>query len=343
MMGGMKKTSRWRSPHDAPSLSQNKKQTALLWALILSALALLGQAVGFFMSGSLALLGDTMHVFTDLLSLGMAFAAVHLTRSEPTEVRSFGWYRVEVLASFLNGLLLLAVAVGIVMEAIARLREPQAVGIGPLLITAVWGLSLNLLSAYLLFKSDVPHTHAHSHEGEHVHGHSCGHSHAPVAEQAHPHDRNLRSAMLHVMSDALGSCAVIVGGLLILWTKATWIDPAIGLGLAALVSYWSIHVIRDSIHVLLESTPKHIEVKKMIADIKACDAQVLAVSDLHVWEITSRMYAMTADIIVSEMSLAQADQLRRKLSRLLEERYGIAHPTLSMQLKRPTEMTFFSV
>lgn len=321
----MEKTSNWRSPHDAPSHGQTKKQNALLWALILSALALVGQIVGFFMSGSLALLGDTMHVFTDMLSLGMAFAAVYLTKSEPTEIRSFGWYRVEVLASFLNGVLLLFVAVGIVVEAIGRLREPQDIGIAPLLITAVWGLLLNLLSAYLLYKSDVPHSHDHA---DHHHGHSHDHGHK------HQHDRNLRSAMLHVMSDALGSCAVIVGGILIMTTGLRWIDPVIGLGLAALVSFWSIQVIRDSVHVLLESTPKHINTKEVIEKIKAHDSRVFAVSDLHVWEITSRMYAMTADIIVGEMSLVEADDLRLKICELLESTYGIAHPTLSMQVKR---------
>lgn len=330
-------TTKWRSPHDKSS--SGSKESAIKFALLLSLLAFFIQLIGFYLSASLSLLSDTLHVFTDLLSLGLAFGAVKLSEREPSEVLSFGWYRMEVLASFVNGLLLLGVGIYIAVEAIERLMHPKDIISIPLLISAVVGLLLNLLSAWLLSKAD--HSHDHHHHGHHHHGHhhehhisegkTCGHgSHGHSHE--HHRDRNLHSATLHVLSDALGSCAVIVGAILYQWLGWQWLDPVIGLILMALVSFWSVRVIKDSAHVLLESTPKHINVKNLIRDLKECDEKIVAIEDLHVWEITSRMYALTVNIIVKEITIQDAEHIRKKMSELVVSRYGVAHPTFSIQL-----------
>lgn len=337
---------RWRSPHDTHSHGQDQKERALLIALVLSGLAFVGQMLGFYWSDSLALLSDTMHIFTDLLSLGMAWFAVRLTRSVPSEARSFGLYRLEVLASFLNGALLLLVAIGIAFEAVERILHPQSISTLPLLVSAVLGLILNLLAAWVLHGAGAGHAHGHEHGDsscghDHAHEHSHEHAHKFVQpavakkrdEHVHADDRNLRSALLHVVSDALGSCAVIVGALLIMLTGKTWIDPIVSIGLALLVSYWSINIVYDTIHVLLESTPRHIDTKQLTQKICGLDANILALADLHVWEITSHMYALSAQVIVNDMSLREADQIRAKISAFVESEYGIAHPTLSMQPK----------
>ena len=311
----------WRSPHEDLSAIQKPKKQALLLALRFTIFAFFLQTIGVFFTNSLALLGDTVHIFTDAFSLGLSLSAVLLSQQAPDEKRSFGFFRLEVLASFLNGLLLFAVATGIIFEALKRFTEPKEILPLPLLIISSIGLLLNLLSAWYLHQA--------SKEGLEYHHHGHGHSHEHIANL--PSDRNLRGPILHILSDALGSVAVIVGAIFVLRTGHFWIDSAIGIVLAALIYYWSFYQLRDSLHVLLEGTPRHISVERLEQEILATDMRIKKIDDLHVWEITSRMYTMTMYLHVEEMSLETADLLRGRIEKLLLEKFGISHCTIGVK------------
>lgn len=317
----------WRSPHDSHHHSQSGKRNALVGAICLSLFAFLLQIVGAWYTSSLALLGDSAHLMTDLFSLIMSLVAVVLASRPTSLARSFGLYRLEVLASFMNGLLLLVVSLALAFEGVSRLWHPEEVKVPALVVVAVIGLLFNLASAFLLMRAtkdgaDVHHHHSHSH------GHGCEHGHSH--EHLHS-DRNIQSALLHVWSDALGSVAVIAGAVLIHFTNLFWIDAAVGIVLALWIFRWAWRVIGESGHVLLESTPKHVETEKLVQKLRALDQRVEKVEDLHVWELTSRMYAATAEIRVHSMDLEQAETLRKSMSDLLHREFGIAHVVLAIR------------
>lgn len=332
----------WRSPHDI-QVSHMGKKTALQGAIALSLVALVMQIVGAWYTASIALLGDSAHLFTDLLSLCMSLSALILAARPTSDSRtSFGLYRLEVLASFVNGLLLLAVSLSLAYEGISRLWNPEPVKSLPLLLVASIGLLFNLVSAALLYraakndKTFEPVTCAHGHDHGHVHvatphqhSHDHGHDHG---ESAHS-DRNLQSALLHVWSDALGSMAVIAGAIAMHLTGYFWIDACVGLVLALWILRWASKVIVDAGHVLLESTPRHVETDKLVLQLRALDQKVENVDDLHVWELTSRMYAATAEIRVGPMSLEQSEDLRQKMHDLMRDKFGIAHVVLAIRPK----------
>jgi cation diffusion facilitator family transporter len=323
-----------RSPHDETDLTHiDRKKNALRIAIGLSLLGFIGQLVGSYYTGSLALLGDTAHLFTDLFSLVVSLVAIILALRPATQVRSFGLYRLEVLAAFLNGVLLVLVALGLIYEAIERLRDPSPVLALPLVGIAFIGMLVNLASAWVLSRAMVPHTHlGHDHDHDHGHDHHHDHSHDHAHSHDHGHnDRNLQGAMMHVLSDALGSFAVVVGAIVTYFTEWLWVDPILAIILSAVILRWSVRLLLDSGHVLLEGTPRHIQVENIIVELKGVDRRVTEVEDLHVWEITSRMYAATAEVRVGEISLKDAEELRLRLGNLLRDKFGIAHSVLALK------------
>jgi cobalt-zinc-cadmium efflux system protein len=332
-----------RSPHEETDLVHvDRKKNALRIAIALSLLGFVGQLLGSYYTGSLALLGDTAHLFTDLFSLVVSLVAITLALRPATQIRSFGLYRLEVLAAFLNGILLVLVGLGLIYEAIERLQSPSPVLALPLIWIAAAGMLVNLVSAWVLSRAMVAHTHlGHDHEHDHAHEHSHDHDHEHEHDHEHDHehgsghdhghDRNLQGAMMHVLSDALGSFAVVVGAIITYFTNWLWVDPILAIVLSLVILRWSVRLLLDSGHVLLEGTPRHIQVEKIIAELKRADARVKDVDDLHVWEITSRMYAATAEVTVGELSLKDADELRLLLGDILREKFGIAHAVLALK------------
>lgn len=321
-----------RSPHDQTNPAEaSRKKNALHWAIALGLVAFVGQVIGAYFTGSLSLLGDTAHVFTDIFSLVVSLAAITLAARPLTEHRSFGLYRLEVLATFLNGILLVIVSVGLIWESIERLQSPRPILALPLVAVAFGGMLVNLVSALLLaraMKGQGGHAHSHSHG--HDHGHDHDHEHGPDAAPAQ-HDRNLHGALLHVMSDALGSLAVVVGGVVTYFTDWLWVDPALAIALALVILRWSSRLLYDAGHVLLEGTPRHLRVETIETSLRGLDGRITQVEDLHVWEITSRMYAATAEVRVQAATLQEADDLRKKMHSLLKEKFGIAHVVLALR------------
>lgn len=333
----------WRSPHDAvlPESYRNKRN-ALLFAIFFSALGFALQVFGGIFTGSLALVGDTAHLFLDLVSLIVSLASAYFATLPLSKRFSFGFYRLEIMATFVNGVLLLVAVVWIAYEATVRLFHPQPIDAFSLTWIASLGLVLNLLSAFILAKSlkgEAPpcahggHEDAHHHTSHqepshrHSHSHDHGHDHLSPSPADHDHhsDMNMKSALAHLWSDAINSVAVIVGGVLVYFTKSYWIDSAIAFVAATLILFWSLRLIVKSAAVLLEGTPLHLDLQEISESISKMDPKVGEVEDIHIWSITSRMYLATLSLTYNTQSFIEAEKFRRRIEQSLMEKYGVAH------------------
>ena len=284
----------------APSTSDPATWRALVWALVLTGGFGVVEAVGGWLAGSLALLSDAGHMFTDTASLGLALLAHWVARRPPSSKATYGYARAEVLAAFVNALALLALVVFIVIEAVRRLLVPQAVSGGMVLGIASVGLLVNLVAAWLLSRA----------------GNSL----------------NTRSALLHVLSDMLGSVAAIVAGGVIVATGWTPIDPILSLCVSLLIvrSTWSL--LAQSTGVLMEGVPAHLDYE-LVGRALLRVPGVAAVHDLHVWQMTSDRAALSAHLLIGEPM--QWPQTLSAAQALLADEFHIDHVTLQPTWHQP--------
>ncbi|MDQ1094053.1 cobalt-zinc-cadmium efflux system protein [Xanthomonas sacchari] len=274
-----------------------RHEQPLWWALGLTALFLVVEVAGAFVTNSLALLSDAAHMATDTLALMIALIAVRLSRRPPDAKRSYGYARLEALGALVNGALLFVVAGYILWEAVQRFRQPQEIATVGMLGIAAFGLLINLISMRLLKAGS----------GESL---------------------NMKGAYLEVWSDMLGSVAVIVGALAIRLTGWKLIDPilAVLIGLWVLPRTWVL--LREAVNVLLEGVPKGVDLDAVQGYLQAAPG-VASVHDLHVWALASSTPALTAHVVVVDGG--DADALRAVLCDGLHGRFGIDHITLQME------------
>lgn len=259
------------------------------------------EAVAGVWSGSLALLSDAGHMLTDSMALGLAALAAWLARKPPSSRHTYGLVRLEILAALVNSLIMLALIAYIVTEAIQRLAHPQPVMGGAVMAVAAIGLGVNLVVAWML------------HRG----GHSL----------------NIRAAFLHVLGDMLGSVAALVSGAVIWATGYTPIDPILSLAVAALILVSAWRLLWESLYVLLESVPAHIDIETVAQDMADIPG-VQVVHDLHIWTLSSGQTALSAHLELS--SFDDWDRILRATRHRLDERHGIRHVTLQPELKGKT-------
>ena len=240
-------------------------------------------------------------MLSDNLALGLALVATWLAGRPSTPERSFGYQRAEVLAALVNGLVLVGLAIWIFVEAWGRISDPPEVLGGWMLAVAVVGLTTNLVAAVILART------AHS-------------------------SLNMQAALRHVIADALGSAGVVVAALVILTTGWHYADPLVGAIIAVLVLASSWTVLRDSVHILLEGTPRGIDAGARGRPHPPIEG-VVVVHDLHVWTITSGFVALSAHVLVEPGDDCHAR--RRELERVLAEEYGIEHTTLQVDHAGP--------
>jgi len=284
--------------HQAPNRHESARRMG--WVLGLTAAVMVAEAVGGWASHSLALLADAGHMLADVAALGLAVVGARLAQRPATAERTFGLLRLEIFAAFVNGAVLLAIAVGIGVEAFRRFAAPPEIQVGILIGIASLGLAANLVSARIL------------HHG-------------------HDHSLNQRGAYLHVLSDVLGSVGAIVAGLVVLATGWTLADPLISVGIGLLIVGSSLRLVKESVDVLLEATPSHISLSH-VHDQIASVSGVTSVHDLHVWTVTSGVVAMSGHLVVRN----PADN-QRVLEEVQErmEKLKIRHVTVQME-KDPT-------
>ncbi|MCJ1703211.1 MULTISPECIES: cation diffusion facilitator family transporter [unclassified Rathayibacter] len=280
----------------AGSAAARHRRPLVIAFVLTAAFAVVEFVVGL-TTGSLALISDAAHMGTDVIALGMSIAAISLAARPAAKARTYGSYRLEVLAALANGVLLFGVAGFVIVEAVRRFAEPPAVPGAPLLITAVIGLAVNLVSLRLL---------------------SAG------AKES----ITLRGASLEVLGDALGSIGVILAAIVLLTTGWAWADPIVGvlIGLLILPRTWSLT--RQALGILMESAPAHVDLAAVERDVRAVPG-VLALHDLHVWTITSGMESATGHIVVA----ADADY-REALAgvlAVLHDDHGIDHATIQCE------------
>ncbi len=274
-----------------------RHEKPLWWALGLTGGFLIAEVIGAFLTNSLALLSDAAHMGTDTVALMIALTAVRLSRKPPDARRSFGYARMEALGAMANGLMLFVVAGYILYEAIGRFSQPPEIATTGMLIIAALGLAVNLIAMRLLRAGS----------GESL---------------------NMKGAYLEVWSDMLGSVAVILGAIAIRFTGWAWIDPALAvlIGLWVLPRTWTL--LREAGNVLMEGVPKGVDLNAVRA-LLTSSAGVAGVHDLHIWSLGSSTPALTAHLVVTPGT--DGDALRRELTTLLDERYGIEHCTLQIE------------
>ncbi len=250
-------------------------------------------------SQSLALIGDGIHNFTDTLALLLAFAAVRLERRPATAEKSYGYHRAGVLAAFINAAALAALTIYLFWEAIARLRAPQPVDSRAMLATAIAALMLN--SAITL-----------------------------SLREAGRHDLNIRSAVLHMLGDAVSSAGIIAAALLIRTTGATYWDAVVSLGIGVLILWSSWGVLREAINLLLEGTPSGIDPDAVTRAIAAIDG-VQGVHHLHIWAIGPSRPALSCHLMVGDVPVKSTGNLLSQVNTLLHDDFGIEHTTVQFE------------
>jgi cobalt-zinc-cadmium efflux system protein len=273
-------------------------RNALKPALIVTAAFLVAEFIGALYTNSLTLLADSGHMLTDVAALSLSLAATWFATRRATPQKTFGFYRVEILATLLNGVFLVLIALYIFYEAWDRFRDPPPVRAGWMLVVASGGLLANLISAWLLF-------------GE------------------HKHNLNVRGAFFHVVGDAIGSVGAIVASLAILFGGYYAADPAISVivGLLILSSSWIL--IRDAVDILLEGTPSHVNIVSMQSDLRKIEG-VESVHDLHVWTLTSGVLAMSCHVVLSDPLLSR-NRVLANIKELSRDRFRIDHITVQLE------------
>ncbi len=255
------------------------------------------EAAGGWLTNSLALIADAGHMLTDVAALSLTLSAIWFGSRPATARKTFGYYRLEILAAFVNGIALVLLSIWVIYEAIQRWQSPPEINGSRLTLIAAGGLLVNIVAAKLL------------HSG-------------------HKYDLNMRGAWLHVMGDLLGSAMAIVAGILIAGFGWLWADPVCSVLISLIIIFGSWRLIMDSVNVLLEGTPAHIDLAAVESTIRETSG-VAGVHDLHVWTISSGKEALSAHISHDE-SVAHSDLLVKVRERLLE-RFGIDHLTIQME------------
>lgn len=248
---------------------------------------------------SLALIGDAIHNFTDSLALLLALVALRLERRPATAAKSYGYHRAGVLAAFINAGTLLALTIYIFWEAIARLGTPQSVDSGAMLFTAIAALVLN--TAITLWLRE---------EGR--------------------HDINIRSAVLHMLGDAVSSAGIIAAALLIRFTGATYWDAVVSLGIGVLILWSSWGVLREAVNLLLEGTPAGIDPDAVTRAIAALDG-VEGVHHLHIWALGPSRPALSCHLMVGDVPVKSTGNLLSQVNGILANDFGIAHSTIQFE------------
>ncbi len=273
----------------------SRRRLAIVLALVAS--YMVAEVVGGLLSNSLALLADAGHMLSDAGALALSLFAMWIAGRPPTPKHSYGYYRTEILAALVNGATLVAISIFIFIEAWGRFREPPEVEGALMMGIATGGLVVNLLGLWLLNAG----------RGDSL---------------------NVRAAWLHVLSDALGSVAAILGGFLI-WTFGwAWADPAVSVLIGILVILSSWNLLKETVAVLMESAPAHLDVDR-VRDAMAGVPGVTAVHDLHVWSITSGMVSLSAHVRVAENTDRDAALTTIRLR--LHEAFGIDHCTIQVE------------
>jgi cobalt-zinc-cadmium efflux system protein len=284
------------------SAGDQAKGAQLVWAAYLTAAIMAAEALGGWWTGSLALLSDAGHVFSDVASLALAYVALRLALRPPTDRHTYGLHRSEIFAALLNAIALFVIAGLIFWEAYKRLFSPPEIKSGVMLVIAVLGLAVNLVVMLRL----RPHSHG---------------------------DLNLRSAYLHVLGDLLATVAVIVAALIMLLTPWSWrylADPILSSVIGLLILGSALRVGHEALHILMEGVPFGLTLEEIAEALREIP-EVSSVHHLHAWSICSNIRAVSVHVVANYQTEAERMRLRQAVEDLLLERFGFSQTTVETE------------
>lgn len=271
----------------------------LYFAAFILLVVAIAEVVGGIISNSLALLSDAGHMFADIFAIAIAIFAALISRKEADEKSTYGYYRAEIIAAFINGIILAALTLWIMFEAVMRLFVPTHVNGVVMLVIGFIGLIANVLGAWLLHSTDE-------------------------------HDINTRAAFLHVLGDLVSSVAVVLGAIVIIFYKWYWLDPILSVIIAVMIMRASFMLIRQAVDILMEQVPQHIDMERLKADILRIKG-VNNVHHMHLWTIGSRRYSMSAHIDVDNIDICDGALIIDDINHILRHEYNIEHTTIQLE------------
>ena len=283
--------------------------TKLGYGIIITVVVLAIEVAGGVLSNSLALLSDAGHVFTDGIALLLSWYAVRQAERPSSSLMTFGYHRVGVFIAIVNAVSIVVIAGVILYEAYRRFFEQPEVNGGMMLAVAVIGLAANVFVAAWLYREQ---------------GWSI----------------NIRSVFWHALGDALASVGVIVGAIIIMFTKLFWVDAVISVLISLIILFGAWSIFREGLRILLEAVPGDIKVSEVVNALKAIP-EVRDVHDLHVWSISSNLNAMSSHVVIDDCSVSQAENIRRSIENTLREKFGIGHTTVQFECNQCAENGLF--
>jgi len=284
--------------HSGHNHTHGLARNSLRLAFFLTLIILIAEVVGGLLANSLALLSDAGHVVTDIFALGLAWFATVQAERPPNARKTFGYHRVGILAAMVNAVTLIVIAFAILLEAVQRFQHPEKVQPQIMFLAAGIGIVINLIIGFGLFKEAS--------------------------------NLNVRAAMLHVFGDVGASAGVIVAGVIILFTGWTFVDPLLSVGIAVLIAIGAWRILRETTDILLESVPKGVSMPGLVKDMKSVKG-IQDVHDLHVWCITSNMYALSCHALIADLPPSDSSVILHSLNTMLSEKYHIGHVTIQFE------------
>lgn len=333
--------------------TNNQSKNKLIKVLFVSFGFFLIELVGGILSGSLALLSDSFHLLSDVVGFLISLIAIIVSQRKATKKYSFGFHRAEIIGAMLSLILIWVLTIGLIIGAIDRLRNPVEINAKIMLITAIIGVLINITLAFTLEHDSL---HCHGHEHIHIQGHDHGHERVHedmiCEEEQHHHNKtlndkpnsgiiehmkkeniNVKAAVIHILGDLLSSVGVVIAATVIYFDSSkAFIDPICTFIFAIIVLFTTIDLFKQSLSVIMESTPEHIDSDEVIKDILNIKG-ISDIHDLHIWNITVRKPAIAAHIVVNN-DVLNTSEYRRILNNsqyILCKKYGIHHTTLQIE------------
>jgi cobalt-zinc-cadmium efflux system protein len=287
--------------HTHSHLREVSKQTTrrLSISLFLTLAFVMIEAGAGIFANSLALLTDAAHNLTDVIALALTWFAVRITAQPANAQKTYGYHRAGILVALLNSTTLVLISLGIFYEAYRRFMSPPEVESGVLIGVGLIAVVVNLVTALLV------------HRGSQT-------------------DLNLRSAFVHLMGDVISTVGAVIAGVIIYFTGANWLDPFVSVLIGFLILYNAWGILRDSVDILLEATPRDVNIREMIKDIAAVEG-VLGIHDIHVWSLTQSLRTMSAHILTDDLHISAGVNIQRAIGEIVRHRYNIAHVTLQLE------------
>jgi len=285
--------------------------TKLIITIVLNLIITIGEVIGGLISGSLSLLSDALHNFSDTISVIISYIALRLSHRENSPQKTFGYKRAEVLAAFINSLVLIFISFYLFKEAVQRLMQPTPIDSQVMLIVALVGLLANLAAVFLLHRDSKENL-------------------------------NIKSAYFHLLADALSSVGVVVGGIFIWRFRIYWLDPLLTLIIGIYILRASYQIFKHSINILIQATPVNLDFQSVIERVKSIPA-VINFHHVHIWQLNDQQIHLEGHLEVSpDLRICEADDIRRQVEQLLHAEFEISHITLQIESDTCTDKHLIS-